>query len=177
MNNVFKLQLNKLRTFSCVCKNYGTLPRAFVEVNGGRSISNAVLKKDLAKHEVNKNYVVCTRETPDTLHFNVEGLSEDIQALFAERELEDIKIKVKQHVIKNISFNFIHENIYRCHLNMPIRKLGYNSFFQRYNDDKGLAVFFLKTEKEINADEVHIGAYNKGAFAKQAQGPSKDGLL
>jgi hypothetical protein len=131
------------------------------------------LKINSTKHEFNKNYVVCTRETPDTLHFNAEGFSEDIQALFAERELEDIKMKVKQRVIKNITFNFIHENIYRCHLNMPIRKLGYNSFFQRYNDDKGLAVFFLKTEKEVNTDKGNIGAYYKGAYAKLARGHNR----
>ena len=110
------------------------------------------------------------RQTRNTLHFNIGDLTEESQEMFAESELDQIKTLVKEKEIKSICFNFIHENTYRCFLNMPIRKLGYDSFFQRYNDDKGLAVFLLRDKKAIQVDNNHMGAYNRSAYMKLMQG-------
>lgn len=100
-----------------------------------------------------KTYCVYKLETSKMIHVNVEELTLQLQTEFVKTYLEELKKFLAENDISYISFNNIYEDVFRYHLNMPIRKYNFVSSFQRYIDDKGLAVF---TKKDV---EVAVMAY------------------
>lgn len=85
--------------------------------------------------------------------------------MFVDRYLDTLKRYLDSNSVRSLSFNCINEDVFRYQLNMPIRKLGYKSSFERYNNDRGLAVFKLK-EHEGDASPRGTGAYHRLAYTK-----------
>lgn len=111
-------------------------------------------------------YIVYFTETTDRLHVNVEELNKDLQAAFVEKYLEIFKKHVDGSEVLSISFNFVNEDVFRSQLNMPIRKLGFTSSFERYNDDRGIAIFKAKSHQLEDVDSRRIGAFHRRAYTK-----------
>lgn len=105
-------------------------------------------------------------ETPNNIHINVEKLSEELQNIFIDNYIERIRTLVTYKEIVNISFNFVNEDVFRRKLYIPIRKLGFISSFQRYNDNRGLAHFKRKSNYGQDTETRRIGSFNRMAYTK-----------
>lgn len=144
-----------LRTLA---KQQGSLARAFIEIDDVKKplhwhlveqgsnkveIDSAPLVKEERKEGAEKyqRYLVTKEETANRVHVNLEDLSPHLQSVFAKSYLDEIKQTVTVKGINAITFNNITEDVFRYCLNMPIRKLGFFSHFERYNDDRGVATF------------------------------------
>lgn len=91
-----------------------------------------------------KRHCVHKLETTKSIHVNVVELTPELQIVFAKKLLEEYKELLEENDIKSVSFNNINEDVFRYHLNMPLRRHNFVSSFQRYNGDKGLAIFTRK---------------------------------
>ncbi|XP_045176069.2 uncharacterized protein LOC123536745 [Mercenaria mercenaria] len=167
LRNVLKLHRSLQGAVSSIYKRYGTRALARVEMTDAASDGSVRTLDPVKTHEKYDRYMVYTSQTHHRLHYNLEELTEKLQKFFVEKLLEQMKVLVKENETIRISFNFVNENVFRCHLNMPIRKLGFKSFFKRYNDDRGLAVFSLKSGRDVPVDNSNTGSYNRMAYIKQ----------
>lgn len=142
---------------STLVRQQGSLARAFVQVDDVTHLQpeESSVEKDTTSVLENpcgnaqdkyKRHLVYKFETPNRIHVNLEELSPEIQTVFVNMYLEELKESLAANDLKSISFNNINEDVFRYHLNMPIRKQNFDSSFQRYNDDKGLASFMRKAE-------------------------------
>ena len=87
------------------------------------------------------NFQVYKRLGYSSLHLSFEDLPVALQSLFVKHYMNDLENEIKEHGWNRIELNNLNEEVYRYHVNMPIRKIGYASYYSRYNHDKGLAVF------------------------------------
>lgn len=88
-----------------------------------------------------KQYQVLKRLAGHKLHLNLEDVPTSLQAPFVQYYMKDLEEEINEHGLDVIQFNNVNEEVWRYNLNMVIRKLGYSSYFSRYNHDKGQAVF------------------------------------
>ncbi|XP_045175522.1 uncharacterized protein LOC123536413 [Mercenaria mercenaria] len=170
LRNVLELKQPLQGAVLNICKQYGTRARAYIEMTGPGEDKTERTIDPPEKKEKHEKHFVYTKHVPHMLHFNVEELNENLQKDYIDRQLEQMKKIVEDNEIRSITFNCIKESIFRSQLNMPIRKLGFESSFQRYNDDRGLAIFYMKADQEITMDNSNMGSYNKRAYAKQYYG-------
>ena len=75
------------------------------------------------------------------MSFDLDNVSIDLQEAFFDKHLPEIARAIAKEHIEKITFNNLSESVFRYRLNMQLRKLGATSEFQRYNHDRGLAIF------------------------------------
>lgn len=138
----------------------------FTQVEDALSDRADIRQKPDEPAEKPGKYIVYLTETTNRLHVNVEELDRELQAAFVEKYLETFKKHVDCNEVLSISFNYINENVFRSQLNMPIRNLGFISSFERYNDDRGIAIFKAKSHQLEDVDSRRIGSYHRMAYTK-----------
>lgn len=167
LRNFSKLRQPLNRAASSFRKQYGVAARVQVGDVQGDEASMRQERNEACKNVDNyETFPIYNLETPNKIQVNVEELDKEFQAVFAENYLKTVKKLVDENEITHITFNYLNEDVFRNKLNMPIRKLGYSSSFQRYNDDRGLAVFVTHGSQTTDADSRRIGAYHRMAYTK-----------
>lgn len=94
-----------------------------------------------SKSPEEKEYHVLKRLALNKLHLNMENVPVSLQGPFVDFYLKDLQTEIEENELLRISFNFVNEEVFRYNLNMAVRKLGFKSYFSRYNHGEGVAVF------------------------------------
>ena len=98
-----------------------------------------------------ENHRVHVQQVGDTLHINLELISNDLQKELTDQLGPFLKLEPDSEVFSSVTFNYLTEDVYRNSLQRQFRKLGYDCVFARYNGARGLASF-----NKIEPEDVQV---------------------
>ena len=101
---------------------------------------------DQALNNEPASYHVYNMTTRNRHHVNLEDLPVQLHNTFIKYYVKQLTEKGESKLSKLIQINNISEDAFRYFLNTPIKRLGYNSVFTRYNCERGLAIFERNSE-------------------------------
>ncbi|KAK3587396.1 hypothetical protein CHS0354_028773 [Potamilus streckersoni] len=119
-------------------------------IGGGQESENNLPGEFQTQYKVGQEKVqvkdIRIEQGSGRLHLNFEDVNfADIpQDALVKQLHETITAEVVSSKPATVSFSHIPESLYFTDLRIRMHRLGYRSYFQRFNDDHGRAVFYME---------------------------------